>query len=195
MGQNPGRPAYPRPAGLAPLQTLPHLQSWGIVMNSSVSVPRIGCRFDRMDRKACTRIKGPTIQCKDMSMSSIHLHGRSQASTRNVGAMEGRGEPEGGRPASTRLTGLARAGVEATQLSPTPGEHLRHPGEDGALMATSPGRPALGRPVGPTLQPLKPRLRVEAKHNCHNRLQPTPRALPAQNRLWKAINRSLIPHL
>ena len=45
--------------------------------------------------------------------------------------MEGREEPEGGRPASPRPAGLARAGVEATQLSPTPGEHLRHPGEGG----------------------------------------------------------------
>ena len=106
MGQNPGRPAYPRPAGLAPLQTLPHLQSWGIVMNSSVSEPRIGRRFDRMDRKACTRIKGPTIQRKDMSKSVIHLPGRSQASTSNVGATEGREKPKGGPPASPRPVGL-----------------------------------------------------------------------------------------
>ena len=56
--------------------------------------------------------------------------------------MEGREEPEGGRPASPRPAGLARAGVEATQLSPTPGEHLRHPGEGRGQMDTSPGRPA-----------------------------------------------------
>jgi hypothetical protein len=103
LGQNQGRPAYPRPASLAPLQTLPRLRSRGIVMNSSVSKPRIGCRFDRMDRKACTRIKGPTIQRKDLSKSAIHLPGRSQASTSNVGAIEGREEPEGGRPAWTCL--------------------------------------------------------------------------------------------
>ena len=89
----------PRPTGLALLQTLPHLQSRGIVMNSSVSEPRIGRRFDRMDRKACTRIKEPTIQRKAMSKSAIHLPGRSEASTCNVGATEGRGEPEGGWPA------------------------------------------------------------------------------------------------
>jgi len=106
LGQNPGRPAYPRPAGLAPLQTLPRLRSRGIVMNSSVSEPRIGCWFDRMDQKACTRIKGPTIQRKDLSKSAIHLPGRSQASTSNVGATEGREEPEGGRPASPRPAGL-----------------------------------------------------------------------------------------
>ena len=106
MGQNPGRPAYPRPAGLAPLQTLPRLRSRGIVMNSSVSEPRIGRRFDRMDRKACTRIKGPTIQRKDLSKSAIHLPGRSQAPTSNVGATKGREEPEGGQPASTRPAGL-----------------------------------------------------------------------------------------
>jgi len=99
LGQNLGRPAYPRSAGLAPLQTQPRLRSRGIVMNSSVSEPRIGRRFDRMDRKACTRIKGPTIQRKDLSKSAIHLPGRSQAPTSNVGATEGREEPEGGRPA------------------------------------------------------------------------------------------------
>jgi len=96
----------PRPTGLAPLQTLPRLRSRGIVMNSSVSEPRIGRRFDRMDQKACTRIKGPTIQRKDLSKSAIHLPGRSQASTSNVGATEGREEPEGGRPASPRPAGL-----------------------------------------------------------------------------------------
>ena len=142
LGQNPGRPACPRPVGLAPPHTLPRLQSRGDVMYSSVSEPRIECRFDRMDRKACTRIKGPTIQCKDMSKSAIHLPGRSQAYDCNIGATEGRKEPEGGRLVSPRPAGLARAGVEATHLSLTLGEHLRHPGEGGGQMATSPGRPA-----------------------------------------------------
>ena len=96
----------PRPTGLAPLQTLPRLRSRGIVMNSSVSEPRIGRRFDRMDRKSCTRIKCPTIQRKDLSKSAIHLPGRSQASTSNVGATEGREEPDGGQPASPRPVGL-----------------------------------------------------------------------------------------
>ena len=94
-----GRPASPRPAGLAPLQTLSRLRSRGNVTSSSAYEPRIGCRFDRMSRKVYTRIKGPTTQCKVMSMSSIHLPGRSQASTCNVSATEGREEPEGGRPA------------------------------------------------------------------------------------------------
>ena len=93
----------PRPTGLTPLHTMPRLRSRGDVMYSSVSEPRIGCRFDRMDRKACTRIKGPTIQRKDPSKSGIHLPGRSQASTRNVDATEVREEPEGGRPARTCL--------------------------------------------------------------------------------------------
>ena len=106
LGQNPGRPAYPRPAGLAPPHTRPRLRSRGNVTSSSAFEPRIGCRFDRMDRNAYTRIKGPTTQCKDMSKSAIHLPGRSQASTSNVGATEGREEPEGGRPASPRPAGL-----------------------------------------------------------------------------------------
>ena len=62
VGKIPGRLAYPRPAGLAPPHTVPHLQSRGNVMYSSASELWIGCRFNRMDRKACTRIKGPTIQ-------------------------------------------------------------------------------------------------------------------------------------
>jgi len=103
LGQNPGRPAYPRPAGLAPVQTLPRLRSRGIDMNSSISELRIGRRFDR---KACTRIKGPTIQRKAMSKSAIHTVEQSQASTSNVGATEGRDGPEEGRPASPRPTSL-----------------------------------------------------------------------------------------
>ena len=142
LGTNPGRPASPRPAGLAPPHTVPRLRSRGNVMHSIASESWSGCQFNRMDRKACTRIKGPTIQCKDTSKSAIHFPGRSQASTYNVGAMEDRGEPVGGRPASPRPARLARAGVEATQLSLTPGEHLRCPGEGGGQMATSPGRPA-----------------------------------------------------
>ena len=148
MGQNPGQPPYPRPSGLAPLQTLPRLRSRGIVMNSSVSEPRIGRRFDRMDRKACTRIKGPTIQRKDLSKSAIHLPGRSQASTSNVGVTEGREEPEGGRPASPRLTGLPLAGrpglvcVRATQATPTLGGNQGRPRKGGGQMAKILGRPA-----------------------------------------------------
>jgi hypothetical protein len=142
LGENPGRPAYPRPDSLAPLHTKPPLRSRGNVMHSSVSEPRIGCGFDRMNRKACTRIKGPNTHCKVMSMSSIHLPGRSQASTCNVGATEGREEPEGGRPASPRLAGLAHASVAPTQLSPTPGDDLKRSGEGGGHMATPLGRPA-----------------------------------------------------
>ena len=77
-----------------------------------------------------------------MSMSSIQLSGRSQASTRNDGATEGRGEPEGGQPASPRPAGLARAAVEATQLPPTPGSNQGRPRKGGGQMATLLGRPA-----------------------------------------------------
>jgi hypothetical protein len=56
-----GKTRQTRPAGLAPLQTFPRLWSRGNVMQLNVSEPRIGCQFDRMDWKACTRIKGPTI--------------------------------------------------------------------------------------------------------------------------------------
>ena len=142
MGKILGRAASPRPAGLAPPRTLPRLRSRSNVTSSSASELRIGCHFDRMDRKACTRIKGPTTQCKDMSKSAIHFPGRSQVSTRNVGATEGRGEPEGGRPASPRPAGLTRASVAATQLSPTSRSDQGRPRKDGGQMATPLGRPA-----------------------------------------------------
>ena len=77
-----------------------------------------------------------------MSKSAIHLLGRSQAYIRNIGAMESRGEPEGGRPVSPRLAGLARASVATTQLPPISREDLKHPGEGGGQMATPLGRPA-----------------------------------------------------
>jgi len=77
-----------------------------------------------------------------MSMSSIHFPGRSQVSTRNVGATEGQGEPEGGQPASPRPAGLARAAVEATQLPPTPGGNQGCIRKGGGQMATLLGRPA-----------------------------------------------------
>ena len=66
--------------------------------------------------KGCTRIKGPTIQCQDMSKSAIHLPGRSLAYTCNVGATEGPGEPEGGWPASPRPAGLALAVFQLRKL-------------------------------------------------------------------------------
>jgi len=116
LSKIPGRPAYPRSASLAPRHTLPRLRSRSKVTSSSAFESRIGRRFDRMDRKACTRIKGTTIQRKAMSMSAINLHGRSQASTCNVGATEGRGEPEGGRPASHRPAGLALAAFQLRKL-------------------------------------------------------------------------------
>ena len=110
---------------------LPRLRSRSKVTSSSAFESRIGRRFDRMDRKACTRIKGPTIQHKATSKSAIHLPGRSQAYKCNIGATEGREELEGGRPASPRPAVLARASIAATQLSPTPGDDLKRPGEGG----------------------------------------------------------------
>ena len=136
FGQN------PRPTGLAPPHTEPQLRSRGNAMHSSAFESWIGCRFNRIDRKACIRIKGPTIQCKDMSKSAIHLPGRSQAYTCNVGATEGRGEPEGGWPASPRPAGLACASIAITQLLLTSGEDLKCPGEGGGHVATPLGRPA-----------------------------------------------------
>ena len=51
------------------------------------------------------------------------------------------------------------------------------------------------RPAGPTWRPLASLLHVEVKLNRHNCLQPTPHASPAQNRPWKATNRTPHPSL
>ena len=47
----------------------------------------IECRFDWMDRKACTRIKGPTTQ-RELMFKSVTLE-QSQASRHNIGGMDG----------------------------------------------------------------------------------------------------------
>jgi hypothetical protein len=75
-----------------------------------------------------------------MSRSPIHLPGRSLVYKYNVGAMEGQDVPEGGRPASPRPAGLARARIEVKQLTPTPGEDQKGPGEGSGQMVASPGR-------------------------------------------------------
>ena len=110
MGQNPGRPAYPRPAGLAPLHIEPRLRSRGNVMHPNASKPRIERRFVRMDRKACTRIKGPTIQCKDMSKSAIQHPGV-------ITSVESQRWWNGGpAQARERLAGLALSAFELRKL-------------------------------------------------------------------------------
>ena len=56
--------------------------------------------------------------------------------------MEGRDEPEGGRPASPRLADLAHAAIEATQLPLTHGGNQGCPRKGGGQMATLLGWPA-----------------------------------------------------
>ena len=99
MGQNPGRPAYPRPAGLAPPHTRPRLRCRGDIMQPNESEPRIRCRFDRVDRKALPWIKGPTKQCQIKLKTVEHLP-RTITSVRvrhrcNGGLKGARGRPAG----------------------------------------------------------------------------------------------------
>ena len=56
-------------------------------------------RFDQMDRKACTRIKGPTTQW-ELASKSVIQHPKVITSVEcNIGITEGRDVLEGGRPA------------------------------------------------------------------------------------------------
>ena len=85
--------------------------------------------------------------------------------------------------------------VEAKQPTPTLGGDQERPREGRQQMEEILGRPAYGRPAGPTLQPLGLRFGVEVKHTDYNCFPQTPPALPAKIRPWSAINRTLIPHL
>ena len=60
----------------------------------------------------------------------------------NVGAMEGREDPEAGRLAFLRPVSLARAYVEVKKLMLISGRDQRHPGEDGGHVDTPQGLPA-----------------------------------------------------
>ena len=143
LGKNPGRPASPRLASLAPLHTASCLRFRGNVTHSNASEKRIGCQFDRVDRKAYTKIKGPTTQCKDMSKSAIHLPGRSQAYECNVGAMEGREEPDGGRPA------LHVPAYNSSKCQPTSEANQSHCPKTVEIRG-NPGCPAHSVPTGLT---------------------------------------------
>ena len=83
------------------------------------------------------------------------------------------GQREAGRPTT--------ASVWATQQIPTPGGNQECACKGGGQMAATLGRPALGRPAGPTLQPLAPRLRVEDKQTDPTCLQLTLWDLTAKN--------------
>ena len=70
-----GNQGCPHKGGGQMPKILGHVDLLLQVIHSSASEPWIGCRFNRMDRKACTRIKGPTSQCKDMYKSTIQHPG------------------------------------------------------------------------------------------------------------------------
>ena len=109
LGQNPGRPAYPRPAGLAPLQTLPRLRSRGIVMNSSVSVPKIGRRLIEWTERLAQGSKAPPFSaktCPSQQSTSLEDHKRPLATSVQQRAERSQREadwPPLGRPAWTCL--------------------------------------------------------------------------------------------
>ena len=108
MGTNPGRPTYPRPAGLAPLRSVPRLQSRGKVTHPQCSESWIGRQFDRMDRKALTWIKGPTRQCQIKhktvkhlpgTITSVHVRRRCNGGPRGARGRPA-GLPQAGRPSN-----------------------------------------------------------------------------------------------
>ena len=105
--------------------------------------------------------------------------------------------PEGGRPASPRPAGLARACVDVKQLS-TASRSKSEPLSKSQCPRGRIPRPAgLGRPAGPTWKPLTLGLGMEVKLNRLTCLHLTPTAVPARNRPWKPINRepiSLVTH-
>ena len=123
--------------------------------------------------------------CPSQQSTSLEDHKRPLATS--VQQMAERSQREAGRPPLGRpaWTCLLSGNASYTNSKKQFGTSTQRRWPDGHTP-----RPAGLREAG------RPHLAAtQANHNCHNHLQPTPRASPAQNRPWKAINRSLISHL
>ena len=116
-GKNPGRPASPRPAGLAPPKTQSRLLSSGNVTHSRGSKSRVGHWFKWIHRKASTSSQRTARQPKIKRTSATHFPGDCTKAVQSPGKTRGRNGPEGGRPTSPRPDGLATAAIGQTQLS------------------------------------------------------------------------------
>ena len=103
------------------------------------------------------------------------------------------GQREAGRPPLGRPAQHLHPRSK-TNYQQTPREDQSHCPKGGGHLAASPGRPAQGRPDGPTWKPLKLRFGVKVKHNGITCFQPTLPAVTARTDLGRAINRSPIRH-
>jgi hypothetical protein len=137
------------------------------------------------------QVKDSQASAQIVKWESYPTQGHSGALIYNIGKMEGQRAIEAGRPTSYGPAGLR---VQASKLS----EHrtvTRRQSETSRRRWWPDGhspRPAgLGWPAGPTMQPLRSRLLVEVKHNCHSCVPPALTEIPARNRPWSAINRTL----
>ena len=91
---------------------------------------------------------GPHFSDKPLNQNPNRLEEHQKTLDQRDKPTEGQDELEPGRPASLRPAGLARGCVGPKQLTPTPGEDQRRPGEGGGHVATILGRPASpGRPA------------------------------------------------
>jgi len=136
LGANPGRPASPRPAGLAPPRTWSRLRTSGNVTHSWGSESRVGSWFNWIHRKASTSIQRFTRQPKVTSISRTHFPGKCIRAEQSLGKVRGRDGPEGGRPAQQ----LQQPGKPNCQ--PTPGRDQSRCPKGGGHVAATPGGPA-----------------------------------------------------
>ena len=107
MGKIPGRPASPRPAGLAPPKTHPRLRTSDNVTQSRGSKSRVRPWINWKQRKASTSIQRFTRQPKITKIAETHFPGDYPRAEQGIGQVRGRYGPEGGQPTSPKLVGFA----------------------------------------------------------------------------------------
>ena len=151
-GKNPGRPASPRPAGLAPPKTQSRLRTGGNVTHSRVSESRVGPWFNWKHRKASTSIQRSIKQPKSTSISRTNFPGECPRIEQSLGQVRGRDGLEGGWPASSRPAGLATTKPARTQLSTDFREGLEPLSERWRPCGSNPRPAGLGEAGRPHLE-------------------------------------------
>ena len=101
MGKIPGRPASPRPAGLAPPQARPRLRTSDNVTQSRGSKSRVRPWLHWKHRKASTSIQRFTRQPKITKIAGTYFPGDYPRAEQSLSQVRGRDGPEeGGWPSN-----------------------------------------------------------------------------------------------
>ena len=136
MGKILGRPASPRPAGLALPQARPQLRTSDNVTQSRGSKSRVRPWFNWKYRKASTLIQRSTRQPKITKIAGTHFPGECSRAEQGLAQVRGRDGPEGGRPAKQLQN------RREDNCQPPPRSDQSHCLKVGGHVAGSPGWPA-----------------------------------------------------